>query len=147
MSASPQTAGSTWIQTDPLTFGHALAGGDRVFEKISDVPDITIPFPGVWEVAYNARPIIEPSTAAPVYVITALYKNGVRIAGSEAVTGIAGPNQVFQATAGQTILHKFAAGDVLTLHAARLEQRGKATLASNDDGRTGIALHWVDPGF
>ncbi|MCO6010967.1 hypothetical protein NE236_39020 [Actinoallomurus purpureus] len=142
-----QSGGSTWVQTDPLTFNHALTGADRADEHISEVPALKIPFPGVWEVSYHARPIIQPTTNAPLYVRTALFKNGTRIRSSEAVTGIAGPNQLLQASAGQTFTHAFAAGDVVTLHASRIGQAGHASVASNDDGRTGVMAHWISPGF
>ncbi|GAA4619992.1 hypothetical protein GCM10023196_002230 [Actinoallomurus vinaceus] len=146
-TATFQSGGSAWIQTDPLTFNHALTGADRADEHISEVPALKIPFPGVWEVSYHARPIIQPTTNAPLYVRTALFRNGARIPSSEAVTGIAGPNQLLQASAGQTFAHIFAAGDVLTLHASRIGQAGHASVASNDDGRTVVMAHWISPGF
>ncbi|MGW4644078.1 hypothetical protein ACWEN6_36555 [Sphaerisporangium sp. NPDC004334] len=145
-TVASRSGGQEWVQTDPLTFNHVLTGADRVYEQISEVPALTIPFPGVWEFSYHARPIVQPTTSGAMYIRTALFKNGTRIPGTEAVTGIAGPNQIIQATAGQTFAHTFAAGDVVTLHAARIHpQAGSASIASNEDGRTGVTAHWVSP--
>ncbi|GGT11162.1 hypothetical protein ACFFV7_35755 [Nonomuraea spiralis] len=146
--AANTTGGSTWLQTDPLNFSHTINGADRVYERISEVPELKIPFPGVWEVSYNARPMLAvTSSANALFVHTAIFKNGAVIPGSEAVTGIQSPAHGSQNTAGQTFLHTFAAGDVVTLHGFRIGQAGTAAVASNSDGRTGVMAHWVAPGF
>ncbi|MFJ9680965.1 hypothetical protein ACIRP2_23350 [Streptomyces sp. NPDC101194] len=149
MAAVPSDpGGSTWLQTDPLTFNHPLNGADRAYEQISEVPDLKIPFPGVWEISYNVRTAISlPANAASLHTHTALFNNGAVMPESEALTGIYGSNHAIQATAGQTFLHTFAAGDVVTLHASRIGQPGNISILSNSDGRTGIMAHWVSPGF
>ncbi|MGW4403746.1 hypothetical protein ACWEJ6_06920 [Nonomuraea sp. NPDC004702] len=141
-TAPPQQGASkVWLQTGPLAFGHPLRGADRVHEKVSEVPDLQIPFPGVWEVSYHALHAV--AVVSPhLYVHTALFINGVLLPGSEAQSGLAGVNATLRATAGQTLLQTFAAGDVVTLHAYRIGT-GEAVIESGGDGRTGIMAHWV----
>ena len=147
-TVAPKAGGSTWVQTDPVDFSHALTGADRAYERVSEVPALRIPFPGVWDVSYLARNYIDvPATATWAFVHTALFNNGALIPGSEALTGIYGASTAAQHTAGQTFLHTFAAGDVVTLHAYRIGQAGNAIILSNGDGRTGVRAHWVSPGF
>jgi hypothetical protein len=147
-TVTSKQGGSTWVQTDPLHFSHDLTGADRAYEQVSEVPALRIPFPGVWEVSYSARTYISaPTNASSPYVHTALFKNSALIAGSEALTGMVNiSSEASQHTTGQTFLHTFAAGDVVTLHAFRLGQ-GTASVISNSDGRTGVMAHWVSPGF
>jgi hypothetical protein len=145
-AAASQQGGHRWVQTDSVTFNRALTGADNVYELVSDVPALTIPFPGVWEVSYSARTSISvPATYSAEYVHTALFNNGALIPGSEAVTGIYGSNQAAQNTTGQTFLYTFQAGDVVTLHTYRIGQAGAASILSNSDGRTRVMAHWVDP--
>ncbi|WP_030456617.1 hypothetical protein [Herbidospora cretacea] len=133
-----------WVQTNPLSFNHALTGPNNVYEEITEVPPITIPaFPGVWSVSYHARPSVKVDTTASLWVTTALFKNGKLIPGSEAMCGFKDSDVWAQDTIGQTFLHDFAIGDVLTLRAYRLGQDGSAAIFSNDAGRTTIAAHWV----
>lgn len=135
--------GSTWLQTSPVDFNHDLTGADRIDERISEVPELKIPFPGVWEISYHARSYTGGSTGSDQLVRTALFKNGNLIPGTEALTG---GRTVMQTTAGQTILEKFDVNDVITLHAFRFGQN-PASVISNGDGRTGVMAHWVSPGF
>ncbi len=138
--------GSTWVQTGSVDFSHSLTGADHADELISEVPQLQIPFPGLWEIAYHARSYIGLTSSASLYVRTALFKNGVLIPNTEALTGIQGANQAIQSTPGQTVLETFVAGDVVTLHAYRIGT-GTASIISNPDGRTGVMAHWVSPGF
>ncbi|MFI6927785.1 hypothetical protein ACIBIZ_48195 [Nonomuraea spiralis] len=145
-TSAQQGASKLWIQTGPLAFDHSLRGADRVREKVSEVPDLQIPFPGVWEVSYHAlHAVAVPANAAPpyLYIQTALLKNGVLIPGSEAYSGTAGANATIRTTAGQTFLQTFDAGDVVTLHAYRIGQGDAAVESSGDGGRTGVMAHWV----
>ncbi|GCB51361.1 hypothetical protein [Streptomyces sp. NL15-2K] len=135
--------GSTWLQTSPVDFSHDLAGADRADERISEVEELKIPFPGVWEISYHARSYTGGTAAASELVRTALFKNGQLIPGTEALTG---GHTVMQTTAGQTILEKFDLNDVITLHAYRIGSN-LASVISNGDGRTGVMAHWVSPGF
>ncbi|MEV0228723.1 hypothetical protein [Nonomuraea sp. NPDC050786] len=133
-----------WAQTSLLSFNHALTGQDRAYEQITDVPPLTIPtVGGLWSVSYHVRPSISVPTTAQLWVTTALFKNGQLLAGTEALSGIENSDAVVQDTIGQTFLHTFAVGDVLTLHAYRIGQAGSAAIISNGDGRTTIAAHWV----
>ncbi|WP_145883406.1 MULTISPECIES: hypothetical protein [unclassified Streptomyces] len=148
-TAVPQQGGS-WVQTGPLSFGHTLSGADGVFEQISEVPTLTIPYAGVWEIAYNAHGSLSlPANGAVVLIRTALYNNGVIIAGSEAVSGIQSATGFgFQNTFGQTLLHTFAAQDQVALYAHRQGPApAAASISSGSDGRTGVMAHWVSPGF
>ncbi|CCH29533.1 hypothetical protein ABZ816_15710 [Actinosynnema sp. NPDC047251] len=148
-AATSANAGSTWLQTGPLAFHHKLSGADRAYDKITAVPDLTIPFPGVWEVAYAVRTNIgTPSKGAALYVSAAVFVNGGIILGTEALTGAYfNPGEAVQDTVGQTFLHTFKVGDVLTLHAFRIGQDGTTDVLSNTDGRTRVTAHWVSPGF
>jgi hypothetical protein len=148
-AVAPRSGGSQWVQTDPVTFIHRLFGADRAFEQIHEVPAITIPFAGVWEVSYSARTSLAfPASSSALRVTTALFVNGTLLSGSEAVTGkYFEPNEASQDTIGQTVLATFNAGDVVRLHGYRIGQLGFADIRSNPDGRTGIAAHWVSPGL
>ncbi|WP_413808119.1 hypothetical protein [Streptomyces sp. OE57] len=141
-------ADGSWAQNSTLTFTHALDGADRVYEQVTEIPDLTIPRAGVWEVDYNARGAVAmpAATAGAEYVTTALYKNGAAIVGSEAlIIGTAGAGSANNATGGLSFLHFFAAGDVVTLWAYRIGQAGTASVISNADGRTRISMHWIGP--
>lgn len=144
-TVTSQSGGWQWIQTDPLTFSHNLTGADHAYEKVSEVPALRIPFPGVWEVSYHARTSIYVPANKTMWVTTALFKNGGLIPGSEALTGTASSNGGSQDTIGQTFTHTFAAGDVVTLHAYRIGQDPSAAIISNHDGRTAVTAHWVSP--
>jgi hypothetical protein len=147
LMAAPAVAaqGPRWVQTNPVDFYHNLTGADRADEQVSEVPALTIPFPGVWEVSYSTRTNIGlPANTSSLYVHTALFDNGALIPGSEALTGIYGSNQASQDTIGQTFMSTFRAGDVVTLHTYRIGQ-GTAAVLSNGDGRTDVMAHWVDP--
>ncbi|MEU6718741.1 hypothetical protein ABZ897_45370 [Nonomuraea sp. NPDC046802] len=145
---SQQGASKLWVQTGPLTITpHSLNGADNNYEQISQVPPLTIPFPGVWEFFYNVRSSVFVPANKALWVHTALFKNGAPIPGSEALTGLHGANanQGIQSTAGQTFMDTFAANDVVTLHAYRIGRDGTATIISQPDGRTGVMAHWVSP--
>ncbi|WP_327729814.1 hypothetical protein OG250_29865 [Streptomyces sp. NBC_00487] len=135
--------GSTWLQTSPVDFENKLTDGDRVDKRISEVPELKIPHPGVWEISYHARSYTGGTAAASELVRTALFKNGQLIPGTEAITG---GHTIMQTTAGQTILEKFDVNDVITLHAYRIGTN-PVSVISNGDGRTGVMAHWVSPGF
>lgn len=145
-SAPSEPKDFTWVQTGPVTFYHSLTGADRVYERISEVPALTIPYPGVWEISYHARSQVDVANASATgWVHTALFSNGKLIPGSEALTGIQGNGPEHQTTVGQTLLHKFDAGDVVTLNAYRVGQAKTITISSNFDGRTGITAHLISP--
>ncbi|KAA9379616.1 hypothetical protein F5972_08140 [Microbispora cellulosiformans] len=136
---------AAWVQNATLTFNHALTGADRVWEKVSEVPTLTIPRAGVWAMDYNARGAVSVPTAAAQYVMTGIYKNGALIVGTEAlIVGIAAANGA-QATGGLSFLHPFNAGDTVELWAFRVGQAGASAVVSNPDGRTRITGHWIAP--
>ncbi|TYB54253.1 hypothetical protein, partial [Microbispora tritici] len=83
-----RSGGQEWVQTGPLTFSHTLTGANNVYEKVSEVPALTIPFPGVWEISYHARTATYPTANTALWVTTALFKNGGLIPGSEALSGL-----------------------------------------------------------
>lgn len=146
-AVSARSGGSTWVQTDPVDFYHNLSGPDRAYEQVFEVPAITIPFPGVWEVSYSARTNLgNPTSFTGLYVHTALFTNGALLQGSQAITGKSfNPGETAQDTIGQTLLTSFRAGDVVRLYAYRIGQQGGAGVFSNPDGRTGVMAHWVSP--
>ncbi|WP_433920653.1 hypothetical protein OIE50_49440 [Streptomyces canus] len=114
--------GSTWLQTGTVDFNHNLAGADHADERISEVEELKIPHPGVWEISYHARSYTGGSAASNQLVRTALFKNGQLIPGTEALTG---GHAVMQTTAGQTILEKFDVNDVITLQLAHVAGQGR----------------------
>ncbi|WNE93895.1 hypothetical protein PS467_00355 [Streptomyces luomodiensis] len=142
-TAVSQRGGPQWVQIDPLSFDRALTNVDQ---QIPDVPELEIPFPGVWQISYSARASIYPGSGA-LWVTTSLFKNGTLLRGSEALAGIQGSSVGLQSTWGQTILELFDAGDRVTLHAYTLSggSGSSAHLISNDHGRTTVAAHWVSP--
>ncbi|HET6502539.1 MAG TPA: hypothetical protein VFG87_17430 [Amycolatopsis sp.] len=144
-AVAPRSGGSEWVQTDPIDFYHNFAGADRAYEQVSELPALTIPNPGVWEISYSARTNIgNPASASALYVHTAVFNNGALLPGSEALTGKTyDPGESSQDTIGQTVQYTFKAGDVVQLYGYRIGQQGSAGILSNGDGRTGITAHWV----
>ncbi|TVT57824.1 hypothetical protein FNH05_06940 [Amycolatopsis rhizosphaerae] len=142
---APRSGGSQWVQTDPVDFSHSITSADRAYEQISELPALTIPNPGVWQVSYSARTNIgNPASVSGAFLHTALFNNGALIPGSEALTGKTyNPGESSQDTIGQTFLYTFKAGDVVRLYGYRIGQPGFAAVLSNGDGRTGITAHWV----
>ncbi|MDG9710597.1 hypothetical protein [Streptomyces sp. DH10] len=143
-AATSVQGGSQWVQTGPLSFRRALT---TAAERISEVPELTIPFPGVWELTYNVRTACTGGNQKALWVSTWLCKDGVPIEGSEALRGRNGPdNEVVQDTGGQTVLVALQAGENVTLH-GRYSGEGDAKVLSGGDGRTSVVAHWVSPGF
>ncbi|MEV0143731.1 MULTISPECIES: hypothetical protein [unclassified Nonomuraea] len=139
--AAPSGGGWEWVQTGPLSFNHPLTGATRAYERISEVPALTIPFPGVWEVSYGVRTY----TQKGLCITPAIFNNGTLIRGSESVVCVDSAEAGSQDTIGQTFTHTFAAGDVVTLHAYRIREGGHTSILSNADGRTQVTAHWVSP--
>lgn len=133
---------SSWVQTPSLNFSHPVTGGDRVWERISEVPTLTIPRAGTWEVNYDARGAVG-NAATMRYLTAGIYKNGALIVGTEAM--VVGSTGGVQATGGMSFLHEFNAGDTVELWAYRIGQDGTAVVISNPDGRTRLMLHWLGP--
>ncbi|RSO07042.1 hypothetical protein DMH18_26800 [Streptomyces sp. WAC 06783] len=147
-TASPQ--GPSWFQILPPAFTHMLTGADNAIEQITEVPTLTIPYAGVWQISYGAHKNFALPGAGTILLHTLLHKNGVAIPGTEAVTGYKTPSGAgFQATDGQTVLHTFAAQDRVTLHAYRSGgfTTAQVSITNGDGGSTGIAAHYVSPGF
>lgn len=138
---------ASWAQNATLTFSHAMNGADRTWERVTEVPTLTIPRAGTWEVDYNARAAVGVAAGGVggMYVVVGIYKNGALIVGTEAMAaGITGAGNGAQATGGVAFLHPFAAGDTVELWAYRIGT-GAASVVSNPDGRTRIAAHWLAP--
>ncbi|MFC4051889.1 hypothetical protein ACFOY4_19555 [Actinomadura syzygii] len=141
---SLQGPSKMWVQTGPLDINQALT--TSYAQVYPSGLTITIPFPGVWEVAYQARSVINSGAANTNYwASTVLYKGQSPIDGSQALAGGGGPaNLILQATAGQTVLVAFDVNDVVSLYAKGIGSQGNnASILSNADGRTAIAAHWV----
>ncbi|MFI0424933.1 hypothetical protein [Spongiactinospora sp. 9N601] len=133
-----------WVQTGPLDLNQALT---PTYTQIHPAGlTITIPFPGVWEISYHARSVINVGAAnSHQWAGTVLYKGQSPIEGSQALAGGGGPaNLVGQATAGQTIFAELDVNDVVSLYAKSIGTAGNnASILSNADGRTAIAARWV----
>lgn len=54
---------AAWAQTGTLTFSRNLAGADRTYEQVTEVPAVTIPRAGVW--ALLGRPVPLAPRLAP----------------------------------------------------------------------------------
>ncbi|MEH0518922.1 hypothetical protein QBA38_07715 [Streptomyces stelliscabiei] len=80
-AAATVQGGSQWVQTGPIN--HPLT---TTAERISEVPELTIPFPGVWELTYHVRTSFSSGNQRALWIHTWLDKDGVRIEGSEART-------------------------------------------------------------
>ncbi|MFB7499449.1 hypothetical protein ACFC09_33025 [Streptomyces sp. NPDC056161] len=70
---------------------------------VSDVPTLTIPYTGVWEIAYNAHVNFAlPASGGVLLIHTDLRSDNGVMEGSEAITGIQSASGFgFQATAGR----------------------------------------------
>lgn len=143
---------AAWVQTPlGLEFVHQLTGDTRAWERITEVPALTIPRPGEWRVDYQARgSVIVPSgTAGSQYVAASIYVNGSRVAGSEAIaagtSSLSSEASADQSTGGVCFVHLFEAGDVVELWANRIGQAGTAQVLSNADGRTSVMAVWLAP--
>ncbi|MEU4462609.1 hypothetical protein AB0G20_02615 [Streptomyces sp. NPDC024017] len=143
-TAATAQGGSQWAQTGPLAFNHPLT---TTAERITEVPELTINFPGVWELTYHVRTTFRSGNQKALWIHTWLEKDGVPIEGSEATHGRQGPDsESVQDTVGQTVLVALQVGESLTLH-GRYSGEGNASIISNDGGRTSVVAHWVTPGF
>ncbi|MGW7261149.1 hypothetical protein [Streptomyces sp. NPDC054834] len=141
-TATSVQGGSQWVQTSPLSFQHTLTGSDA---RISKVASLQIPTPGVWELTYHARSSFKPTAKRALWIHTWLCRDGVLIDGSQATTGIQGPEaELVQATTGQTTMATFKSGEKVTLH-GRYSGEGKAFILSNGEGRTGVVARLVSP--
>ncbi len=154
------------LQSAAATFTHALAGATGVFEKITEVADLTIQESGLYEIGWSvygsvlvaAEPI---NTVGNTTGLTfgAVYKNGAVVAGTESVaasllvgaygaTGGTLPQEQVQATAGGSQYVSLIAGDVLSLYGGRAFSGPLTTthsIISNTNGRTGITAMRVRP--
>lgn len=143
-----------WAQTDTLDFVHTITAPVRTWEVLTELPPLTIPRAGVWEVNYQMRGVAalpaSASAATGTGVTGGTYKNGVLVPGTEAMVvylSEAAGNQSgnVQACGSRQFMHTFAAGDTLQLAAWRPGTDGTAAVVSNPDGRTYISAHWVGP--
>ncbi|MFF6801140.1 hypothetical protein [Streptomyces sp. NPDC012616] len=153
-AASLNRVDGAWAQTDPIDFLHSLTGASRAWEVVTELPTLTIPRAGVWEVTYQVRGVAQlPAPGAAnidTGVVASLYKNGVFVPGTEALViyhneASLDQGKQIQATACRQGLHQFAAGDTVRLGACRLGTSGVAAVVSNGDGRISITAHWVAP--
>ncbi|MBE3012823.1 hypothetical protein IL992_27090 [Microbispora sp. NEAU-D428] len=158
--ACPQTwrieLSGTWSQTPAtLAFRHDLTEAAREWEAVSEVPTLTIPRSGEWEVNFQVRGAVTiPPNPGPAQqatgVTAAIYKNGVLVNGTELmVVHISepgnGPGNHVQATGSRQFMHRFDAGDTIELVARRTTTNGSAAVVSNIDGRTYVTAHWLAP--
>ncbi|MEU5497978.1 hypothetical protein [Streptomyces griseofuscus] len=145
---------AAWVQNGTLNFLHTLTGALRAWETVPEVPLLTIPRAGVWEVNFQVRGVASlpaPGAAATdTGVVVGMYKNGALVPGTEAMViyhseAAGDQGKQIQATGSRQFMHTFAAGDTVGLGAYRLGTSGSAAVVSNGDGRTYISAHWVAP--
>lgn len=149
----------------PVTFTHALAGATGVFEKITEVADVTVTESGLYDVSWSvygsALIEAEPASSTQTTAITfgAVYKNGAKIDGTEcvpasALEGATGagvqtePRLQVQGTAGGSQPISLIAGDVLSIYGGRAFSGSVATTAaiiSNTNGRTSLSAVRIRP--
>ncbi|MDF2258581.1 hypothetical protein [Streptantibioticus ferralitis] len=148
MTTSPlpsQLGGQLWVQTTQVDFLHRPTSS---YAPVTEVPTLTIPYPGWWEVSYHARLVVQQAatTYTDGWVGTALFLDRVLIDGSQAVAGIGAAASVrLENTIGQTFMFKFDGGEVVALNARAIGQAAAWTVQSNSDGRTQIMAHFVSP--
>jgi len=139
-TATSVQRGSQWVQTGPLVFNHTLT---TTAQRISEVPELTIPSSGVWALTYNVRSSARTSTAVLIY--TWLGRGGGPIEGSEAIRTRSGTDaEHFQDMVGQTVLVALKEGERVTLH-GQYTGEGTAGILSNGHGRTSVVAHLVSP--
>jgi hypothetical protein len=147
---------AAWTQTPAtLAFRHDLTGAAREWEIVSEVPTLTIPRAGAWEVNFQARGLIELTanqgpTAVAAGVTVAMFKNDVLVNGTEALVVHANEpvndqGKHLQTTASRQFIHGFNEGDTIQLAARRTTTTGTAAVVSNADGRTYLTAHWLGP--
>jgi hypothetical protein len=154
-----------FLQSPAASFTHALSGATGVFEKITEVSDLTIQESGLYEVTcsiYGSALIqAEAASATQTTAITfgAIYKNGAVIAGTECVAasvlegslGAGVPTEPvlqMQATGSSAQFVSLVAGDVLSIYGGRAFSGSVATahsILSNTNGRTSLAAMRVRP--
>jgi hypothetical protein len=154
-----------FLQSAAATFTHALAGATGAFEKITEIPDITIQESGLYEVScsiYGSALIqAEAASATQTTAITfgAIYKNNAVIAGTECVAasvlegslGAGAPTEPIlqmQATGASSQYVSLVAGDVLNLYGGRAFSGSVATahsILSTTSGRTSLTAMRVRP--
>jgi hypothetical protein len=154
-----------FLQGTAATFSHTLAGATGVYEKITEIADLTIQESGLYEISWSifGSSLIqaEAASATQTTAITfgAVYKNGVIISGTESVPAMvlegslgAGvptePILQVQATAGGSQYVSLVAGDVLSMYGGRAFSGSVATLhaiISNTNGRTSLTAMRVRP--
>ncbi|MEU0061619.1 hypothetical protein [Streptomyces sp. NPDC006334] len=152
-TASLSRVDGAWAQTGVLTFSRTLAGADRAWEVITEVPAVTIPRAGVWEVNVQARGVaaLPPATVgAGAGITVGVYKNGALIPGTETLAvfqseAAGDQGDQVQATGSRQLMHSFAAGDTVQLAAYRIGTTGTTSIVSNGDGRVYVTAHWVAP--
>ena len=153
-AASLNRVDGAWAESTTLDFLHMLTGATRAWEVVPEVPLLTIPRAGVWEVNYQVRGVaLLPAPGAAgidTGVVAGMYKNGALVPGTEAMViyqseAAGDQGKQIQATGSRQFMHLFAAGDTVGLGAFRLGTSGSAALVSNGDGRTCISARWVAP--
>jgi hypothetical protein len=157
--ACPQTwridLNGTWVQTPAtLAFRHDLTADAREWDILSEVPTLTIPRAGAWEVNFQVRGWVTLPAPGPVQLATgvtaAMFKNGTLVNGTEVLTvhisePAGGRGNHVQATGSRQFMHSFNAGDTIQLAARRITTAGSAAVVSNIDGRTYLTAHWLAP--
>lgn len=138
---------AVYLQSAAVTFTHNLTGASAAWEKVTEVPDLTIVVAGVYEVSWMGRGTATiPGSTAAVSTSTscALYKNGVLVPATETqltlvsqgVASTAEPALQMQGSGGSSVVVTCNAGDTLSLYAMRQAvASGTNSIISNTDGR------------
>lgn len=148
------------LQSTALTFNHSIAAATGVFEKITEVPDLTIQETGLYKITWQAMGEVtlpgNQSGATPsATTVAAAYRNGAIIAGTEtrldsfllsASPAVNLPAHGLYVTgSGETFL-SLTANDTISLYAKKATNVASThSVRSDGDGRTRISVERIRP--
>ena len=147
-------------QSTAATFSHVIAAATNVFEKITEVADLTVQESGLYKIVWQAQgqvttPANTPGTAQSAVTSAAAYKNGAIISGTETkldgfVLGgspsVNVPAHGLYMTGTGVSYQSLNSGDVISLYAKKVSGIASThSIESSADGRTYIALERIRP--
>lgn len=147
-------------QSTALTFNHSIAAAAGTFEKITEVPDLTIQETGLYKITWQAMgevtiPGNQSGLTPSATTVAAAYRNGAIIAGTEtrldsfllsASPAINLPaHGVYVTGSGETFL-SLTAADTISLYAKKATNVASThSVRSDTDGRTRISVERIRP--
>lgn len=143
-------------QSAALTFAHTIAAATTVFEKITEVPDLTIQESGLYKITWQAfgQITMPAATGNSGTTVAAIGKNAAVVSGTETllsnlVTGntVAMPALGTRATGSGESFQSLVSGDVISLYGMRVlgATPGTHTIESGTNGRSRIGVERIRP--